>query len=1484
MDFHETAGRSPAVRSIQIFTQEFQKFFRPPAYQQDEWLALGGLTKKDKTLRFTSMERIRLLRHIIEAPEIEGGCGLGSLDELCMRGIFTAVVPVHDSLRTGEGLDGPRNLEDMSALARMRAALRKYKQRSTVASVGGDEGRRLLRMPVSGLHGAVRDAAAVLWGRKPQGTLMRSWGHSAWPDFLSWGYWLPSQPLDEIRDYLGEEVALYFAFIQSLTRALLVPAGFGILPTLWAVRVGSMDNPFTDLHALVCLLWTFGFAKYWRRRSNQLAFEWHVETHEYDEIERLRPEFVAGARRGDVRAGQQYTSSESLEEESLGVVEPLLPDCQPGLYSPEGYYVPVNEQRVPVATSTQGRPAREPRLISTFDRTRRSRRIALSWSIVLMLILVAVLVTELLMILRTFLMGYFHSQPASYFAELPVADLVFQYRVYVGAGIAACANTLWITASNAAFASLATWLTDWENHMTHNQHANMLIYKQFTFQFMNSYASLFYIAFVKGQTRTTNEVEGQYITSLFPFAQRLLEKYTSEPYDYCHDPANFSAAPADISANFIAHLGETQRQHLGIAPETLLNPFCMAEVTTQLGFLVVLRQVLDLAFEYYWPRLIWLLQWTMRRQADHVTRKRMGLERSKTLPSFDDIHREGFYRAQVEKPEWRGVLLEYMELVIQIGYIVLFAPAFPLAALVVYAATAIKIKNDAFKLLRLYQRPFPRIVNSIGTWETVIQVLGVLAVGTNTALVLVTATNFLKEIPFTLPLVRVTVNSGNYLLFFVAIEHIVLGLQFSTMYFLLDLEAGTAKQRTRALWEESKLFARLRQEQHHAYAPIALDSIGPFATPRVQHEQMGFETASIAGHYTVDLQREINQLVPQNLAELEEPGYPPPQQHGDQGPHSVGGLPMYNCRVAGPLSGLSAITLPLSKWAAAGIPPEAEYFAFACTKTAIGPWLCMPPALLYWPMPELTDEPFCPALADPLTSLSHLDDYHLSLLIRLFEQPPADERAQERALAMRFLVTGGYVYFSYSGGAGMRVVRANAIQPAAQGRAGLHFRCFTTHELPFLARLRGFLDSSGRYRLPTLPSLRQAGITGISWVRPGEQFPRGPHDQTAPEEAWPSGGFAYRYSDPAFDRIFVVCGASDANPHEAPGPPPPVQVALASAPVAPPPAPDVPPAASAMPLWASTELHLLAPEPSALPLGPAPPTIQTFTSAKATALNVGMVDLGSEQLYQARLSELEHELSRLDVAISQAKTAAGVAPASAEAIAIKADADARAARAAADVARKAELAAVESSAIRQGASAPSQDGGALASKAASLAQSMASSLSHNSSFRRPSARDRWAAAKRALGQKQRREAAGGGAAKGGSDGIDENGQAVVPGRRGLRSSPPSRRAVHIPHEGVPQPSVPQLPPLPDGWWPAQNNDGIPYYYSEDGQVVWEIPGWDDHEQQRRRQQRQRHQQHQHWGQQQRPAVLPPLDGHDQIQQAATMEWIEAARKAGACAV
>lgn len=55
--------------------------------------------------------------------------------------------------------------------------------------------------------------------------------------------------------------------------------------------------------------------------------------------------------------------------------------------------------------------------------------------------------------------------------------------------------------------------------------------------------------------------------------------------------------------------------------------------------------------------------------------------------------------------------------------------------------------------------------------------LGFVGVATNTGLVLVTATAMMEEIPFTLPVIRFEIDFSNYLLFFVAVEHLILGLQ-----------------------------------------------------------------------------------------------------------------------------------------------------------------------------------------------------------------------------------------------------------------------------------------------------------------------------------------------------------------------------------------------------------------------------------------------------------------------------------------------------------------------------------------------------------------------------------------------------------------------------------------------------------------------------------------------------------------------------------
>ena len=53
---------------------------------------------------------------------------------------------------------------------------------------------------------------------------------------------------------------------------------------------------------------------------------------------------------------------------------------------------------------------------------------------------------------------------------------------------------------NYIYKFVAKWLTDWENHEIDTTYNSALASKLFLFQFVNSYNSLFYIAFLKGTT------------------------------------------------------------------------------------------------------------------------------------------------------------------------------------------------------------------------------------------------------------------------------------------------------------------------------------------------------------------------------------------------------------------------------------------------------------------------------------------------------------------------------------------------------------------------------------------------------------------------------------------------------------------------------------------------------------------------------------------------------------------------------------------------------------------------------------------------------------------------------------------------------------------------------------------------------------------------------------------------------------------------
>uniref|UniRef100_A0A6Q2XWW6 Anoctamin n=1 Tax=Esox lucius TaxID=8010 RepID=A0A6Q2XWW6_ESOLU len=84
---------------------------------------------------------------------------------------------------------------------------------------------------------------------------------------------------------------------------------------------------------------------------------------------------------------------------------------------------------------------------------------------------------------------------------------------------------------------------------------------------------------------------------------------------------------------------------------------------------------------------------------------------------------------------FEDTLQDYQEMFIQFGYVVLFSSAFPLAAMCALVNNIIEIRSDALKLCTGMQRPFGQRVESIGQWQTAMEAMGLVAIIVNCYLI-----------------------------------------------------------------------------------------------------------------------------------------------------------------------------------------------------------------------------------------------------------------------------------------------------------------------------------------------------------------------------------------------------------------------------------------------------------------------------------------------------------------------------------------------------------------------------------------------------------------------------------------------------------------------------------------------------------------------------------------------------------------------------
>jgi hypothetical protein len=227
---------------------------------------------------------------------------------------------------------------------------------------------------------------------------------------------------------------------------------------------------------------------------------------------------------------------------------------------------------------------------------------------------------------------------------------------------------------NRVYRVIAEALTSWENHETTLNHSNSVIVKRFLFEAFDCYVALLYLAFYERDVdRLRLELVAAFQVDTFRriIFECLLPMLMQKKW-YVHstdtNDHKFSSTTMSSEDKEIASSTQTNNPKENVGPESLP------------------------------PRLAIRMQRFSQLCASPTDKTVLEDLDKDEYDSFDD----------------------YMEIVIQLGYVTLFASAYPLASWISIVANMIEIRSDGFKIARLCRRPHPIRCSGLGMWNTLV--------------------------------------------------------------------------------------------------------------------------------------------------------------------------------------------------------------------------------------------------------------------------------------------------------------------------------------------------------------------------------------------------------------------------------------------------------------------------------------------------------------------------------------------------------------------------------------------------------------------------------------------------------------------------------------------------------------------------------------------------------------------------------------------
>ncbi|KAL7304277.1 hypothetical protein TKK_0003079 [Trichogramma kaykai] len=279
-------------------------------------------------------------------------------------------------------------------------------------------------------------------------------------------------------------------------------------------------------------------------------------------------------------------------------------------------------------------------------------------------------------------------------------NVVTSYAILLTTVTAAGINLCCIVVFNWIYVWLAECLTEIELQRTQTEFDDSLTLKIYLLEFVNYYASIFYIAFFKG-------------------------KFIGHPgaYNRVFDSRQEECGPGG----------------------------CLLELCIQLCIIMIGKQtmnaILEMCLPYFW-KLMNTLRLVSRRRGD-----------ASTSPSSNSSSGSKYMHLQWVRDyklvEWgpRSLFPEYLEMVLQYGFVTIFVAAFPLAPFFALVNNVMEMRLDAKKLLTMYRRPVSQRVRDIGIWYRILDSVSKLSVITNGFIIAFTS-NFIPRLVYRLAVAK----------------------------------------------------------------------------------------------------------------------------------------------------------------------------------------------------------------------------------------------------------------------------------------------------------------------------------------------------------------------------------------------------------------------------------------------------------------------------------------------------------------------------------------------------------------------------------------------------------------------------------------------------------------------------------------------------------------------------------------------------------